>query len=88
MMKREKSVRMKKSILGWGKETLVFTRLFRVVSNVADFEVVEWCMCENEVVRVLRMVGCECRVMSVLVDCVMVVVNVHVKELLMLFPRA
>ena len=29
--------------------------------------------------RVLRMVGCECRVMSVLVDCVMVVVNVHVK---------
>ena len=78
-MKREKSVRMKKSILGWGKETLVFTRLFRVVSNVADFEMVEWCMCENEVVRVLRMVGCECRVMSVLVDWVMVVVNVHVK---------
>ena len=38
--------------------------------------------------RVLRMVECECRVMSVLVDCVMVVVNVHVKELLMLFPRA
>ena len=30
------------------------------MSNVADFEVVEWCMCENEVVRVLRMVGCEC----------------------------
>ena len=29
--------------------------------------------------RILRMVGCECRVMSVLVDCVMVVVNVHVK---------
>ena len=28
-------------------ETLVFTRLFRVVSNVADFEVVEWCMCEK-----------------------------------------
>ena len=47
VMKREKSVRMKKSILGWGKETLVFTRLFRVVSNVADFEVVEWCMCEK-----------------------------------------
>ena len=47
MMKREKSVRMKKSILGWGKETLVFTRLFRVVSNVADFEVVEWCVCEK-----------------------------------------
>ena len=88
MMKREKSVRMKKSILGWGKETLVFTRLFRVVSNVADFEVVEWCMCENEVVRILRMVECECRVMSVLVDCVMVVVNVRVKELLRLFPRA
>ena len=79
VMKREKSVRMKKSILGWGKETLVFTRLFRVVSNVADFEVVEWCMCENEVVCILRMVGCKCRVMSVLVDCVMVVVNVHVK---------
>ena len=78
-MKREKSVRMKKSFLGWGKETLVFTRLFRVVSNVADFEVVEWCMCENEVVRILRMVGCECRVVSVLVDCVMVVVNVGVK---------
>ena len=78
-MKREKSVRMKKSILGWGKETLVFTRLFQTVSNVADFEVVEWCMCENEVVRVLRMVGCECRVMSVLVDCVLVIVNVHVK---------
>ena len=70
---------MKKSILGWGKETLVFTRLFQVVSNVADFEVVEWCMCENEVVCVLRMVVCECRVVSVLVDCVMVVVNVHVK---------
>ena len=70
---------MKKSFLGWGKETLVFTRLFRVVSNVADFELVEWCMCENEVVRVLRMVGCECRVMSVLVDCVIVVVNVHVE---------
>ena len=79
MMKREKSVRMKKSILGWGKETLVFTRLFRVVSNVADFEVVEWCMCENEVVCILRMVGCKCRVVSVLVDCMMVVVNVHVK---------
>ena len=78
-MKREKSVRMKKSILGWGKETLVFTRLFRVVSNVADFEVVEWCVCENEVVCILRMVGCKCRVMSVLVDCVMVVVNVGVK---------
>ena len=61
------------------KETLVFTRLFRVVSNVADFEVVEWCVCENEVVRILRMVGCECRVMSVLVDCVIVVMNVHVK---------
>ena len=29
--------------------------------------------------RVLRMVVCECRVMSVLVDWVMVVVNVHVK---------
>ena len=55
-------MRMKKSILGWGKETLVFTRLFRVVSNVADFELLEWCMCENEVVRILRMVGCECRV--------------------------
>ena len=53
---------MKKSILGWGKETLVFTRLFQVVSNVADFERVEWCVCENEVVRVLRMVGCECRI--------------------------
>ena len=79
VMKREKSVRMKKSILGWGKETLVFTRLFRLVSNVADFELVEWCMCENEVVRILRMVVCECRVVSVLVDCVMVVVNVHVK---------
>ena len=78
-MKREKSVRMKKSILGWGKETLVFTRVFRVVSNVADFEVVEWCVCENEVVCILRMVGCKCRVMSVLVDCVMVVVNVGVK---------
>ena len=38
--------------------------------------------------RVLRMVECECRVMSVLVDCVMVVVNVRVKELLRLFPRA
>ena len=72
-------MRMKKSILGWGKETLVFTRFFQTVSNVADFEVVEWCMCENEVVRVLRMVGCECRVMSVLVDCVMVVMNVRVK---------
>ena len=72
-------MRMKKSILGWGKETLVFIRLFRVVSNVADFEVVEWCMCENEVVCVLRMVGCECRVVSVLVDCVIVVVNVRVK---------
>lgn len=78
-MKREKSVRMKKSILGWGKETLVFTRVFRVVSNVADFEVMEWCVCENEVVCILRMVGCKCRVMSVLVDCVMVVVNVGVK---------
>ena len=72
-------MRMKKSILGWGKETLVFTRVFRVVSNVADFEVVEWCVCENEVVCILRMVGCKCRVMSVLVDCVMVVVNVGVK---------
>ena len=72
-------MRMKKSFLGWGKETLVFTRVFRVVSNVADFELVEWCMCENEVVRVLRMVGCECRVVSVLVDCVIVVVNVRVK---------
>ena len=79
VMKREKSVRMKKSILGWGKETLVFTRLFQTVSNVADFEVVEWCMCENEVARVLRMVGCECRVMSVLVDCVLVIVNARVK---------
>ena len=79
VMKREKSVRMKKSILGWGKETLVFTRLFQTVSNVADFEVVEWCMCENEVVCILRMVGCKCRVVSVLVDCMMVVVNVHVK---------
>ena len=29
--------------------------------------------------RVLRMVGCECRVKSVLVDCVIVVVNVRVK---------
>ena len=29
--------------------------------------------------RVLRMVGCKCRVMSVLVDCVMVVVNVGVE---------
>ena len=29
--------------------------------------------------RVLRMVGCECRVVSVLVDCVLVVVNVHVE---------
>ena len=72
-------MRMKKSILGWGKETLVFTRLFQSVSNVADFEVVEWCMCENEVARVLRMVVCECRVMSVLVDCVLVVVIVHVE---------
>ena len=72
-------MRMKKSILGWGKETLVFTRVFRVVSNVADFEVMEWCVCENEVVCILRMVGCKCRVASVLVDCVMVVVNVHVK---------
>ena len=70
---------MKKSILGWGKETLVFTRLFQTVSNVADFEVMEWCVCENEVVCILRMVGCKCRVVSVLVDCVMVVVNVHVK---------
>ena len=78
-MKREKSVRMKKSILGWGKETLVFTRVFRPVSNVADFEWVEWCVCENEVVCILRMVGCKCRVVSVLVDCMMVVVNVHVK---------
>ena len=78
-MKREKSVRVKKSILGWGKETLVFTRVFRPVSNVADFEVMEWCMCENEVVRILRMVGCKCRVMSVLVDCVLVVVNARVK---------
>ena len=60
-------------------ETLVFTRLFQTVSNVADFEVVEWCMCENEVARVLRMVGCECRVMSVLVDCVLVIVNARVK---------
>ena len=72
-------MRMKKSILGWGKETLVFTRVFRVVSNVADFEVMEWCVCENEVVCILRMVGCKCRVMSVLVDCMMVVVNVGVK---------
>ena len=72
-------MRMKKSILGWGKETLVFTRVFRVVSNVADFEVMEWCVCENEVVCILRMVGCKCRVMSVLVDCVIVVVNVRVK---------
>ena len=70
---------MKKSILGWGKETLVFTRVFRVVSNVSDFEWVEWCVCENEVVCILRMVGCKCRVVSVLVDCMMVVVNVHVK---------
>ena len=38
---------MKKSILGWGKETLVFIRLFQSVSNVADFEVVEGCMCEK-----------------------------------------
>ena len=80
-------MRMKKSILGWGKETLVFTRLFRVVSNVADFEVVEWCMCENEVVRILRMVECECRVMSVLVDCVMVVVNVHVEGVAYAIPE-
>ena len=29
--------------------------------------------------RVLRMVGCKCRVVSVLVDCVIVVVNVRVK---------
>ena len=29
--------------------------------------------------RVLRMVGCECRVVSVLVDCMMVIVNVHVE---------
>ena len=29
--------------------------------------------------RVLRMVGCECRVVSVLVDCVLVVVNVNVE---------
>ena len=29
--------------------------------------------------RILRMVGCECRVVSVLVDCVLVVVYVHVK---------
>ena len=29
--------------------------------------------------RILRMVGCKCRVVSVLVDCMMVVVNVHVK---------
>ena len=29
--------------------------------------------------RVLRMVVCECRVVSVLVDCVMVVVNVNVE---------
>ena len=29
--------------------------------------------------RILRMVGCECRVMSVLVDCVLVVVNARVK---------
>ena len=72
-------MRMKKSFLGWGKETLVFTRLFRVVSNVADFELLEWCVCENEVVRILRMVVCECRVMSVLVDCVLVVVNARVK---------
>ena len=72
-------MRMKKSILGWGKETLVFTRVFRVVSNVADFEVMEWCVCENEVVCILRMVGCKCRVVSVLVDCMMVVVNVGVK---------
>ena len=72
-------MRMKKSILGWGKETLVFTRVFQSVSNVADFEWVEWCVCENEVVRILRMVGCKCRVVSVLVDCMMVVVNVHVK---------
>ena len=28
---------------------------------------------------ILRMVGCECRVMSVLVDCVMVVVNIRVE---------
>ena len=49
------------------------------MSNVADFEVVEWCMCENEVVRILRMVGCECGVMSVLVDCVLVIVNVRVR---------
>ena len=68
---------MKKSILGWGKETLVFTRLFQSVSNVADFELLEWCMCENEVVRILRMAVCECRVMSVLVDCV--IVNARVK---------
>ena len=29
--------------------------------------------------RILRMVECECRVVSVLVDCVLVVVNVNVK---------
>ena len=29
--------------------------------------------------RILRMVGCECRVMSVLVDCVLVIMNVRVK---------
>ena len=29
--------------------------------------------------RVLRMVECECRVMSVLVDCVLVVVNINVE---------
>ena len=49
------------------------------MANVADFEWVEWCVCENEVVCILRMVGCKCRVVSVLVDCMMVVVNVHVK---------
>ena len=49
------------------------------MSNVADFEMVEWRMCENDVVRVLRMVVCECRVVFVLVDCVLVVVNVRVE---------
>ena len=29
--------------------------------------------------RILRMVGCKCRVMSVLVDCVIVVVNINVE---------
>ena len=37
--------------------------------------------------RVLRMVECECRVMSVLVDCVIVVVNVHVEGVAYAIPE-